>query len=120
MIDLHSHLLPAVDDGSRSAEQSVAVLRRMAELGVTDLCLTPHVRASRADAGPPPAHDAAFAALQAQAPAAPRLHRGAEVMLDQPLTAGGERIRRLTLGGTRYILVEFPPMVAFDTVVRAL
>ena len=29
MIDLHCHLLPAVDDGSRSVEQSVAVLREM-------------------------------------------------------------------------------------------
>ena len=32
MIDLHSHLLPAVDDGSRSVDQSVAVLREMARL----------------------------------------------------------------------------------------
>jgi len=120
VIDLHSHLLPAVDDGSRSAEQSVEVLREMARLGVTDICLTPHMRASRADAGPPDAHDRAFEALRSLAPAEPRLHRGAEVMLDQPLTASAEQMARLTLGGTRYILVEFSSLVAFDTVVRAL
>jgi protein-tyrosine phosphatase len=120
VIDLHSHLLPGVDDGSRSVERSVVVLREMARLGVTDICLTPHLRASRADAGPPEAHAEAFEALRAAAPAAPRLHRGAEIMLDQPFGTTAERLRRVSLGGTRYLLVEFAPMVSFDTVVRAL
>ena len=34
MIDLHSHLLPGVDDGSRSGEQSAAVLEVFVEEGV--------------------------------------------------------------------------------------
>ena len=53
MIDLHSHLLPAVDDGSRTVEQSVGVLRRMAGLGITDVCLTPHLRANETVDAPP-------------------------------------------------------------------
>ena len=53
VIDLHSHLLPAVDDGSRSVEQSVKVLFEMARQGVTDVCLTPHFQSGRAEAGPP-------------------------------------------------------------------
>lgn len=120
MIDLHSHLLPAVDDGSRSVEQSVRVLRELAEQGVTDICLTPHLRAGQAAEGPPAAQDHAFAALAPAAPDLPRLHRGAEVMLDRPLTTSPEQLRRITLGGTRYILVEFPRMVALDTVTNAL
>jgi protein-tyrosine phosphatase len=120
VIDLHSHLLPAVDDGSRSVAQSVTVLKDMAAHGVTDLCLTPHLRAGQLATAPPRAHDEAFAALQAAAPELPRLHRGAEVMLDRPLPLGGEDSRRCTIGGTRYMLVEFPRMVASDTVVVAL
>ena len=120
MIDLHSHLLPAVDDGSRSVAQSVAVLNEMAAQGVTDVCLTPHLRAGQLAGAPPRAHDEAFAALRAAAPPLPRLHRGAEVMLDRPLPVSGESSRRCTLGGTRYILVEFPRMVAYDTVAIAL
>ena len=120
MIDLHSHLLPGVDDGSRSVEQSVKVLGELAAQGVTDICLTPHMRAAQVAAGPPEAHARAFEALAAQAPAVPRLHRGAEVMLDRPLPVDRDRIRRVTLGGTRYILVEFPRMVAFETVGIAL
>ena len=120
MIDLHSHLLPGVDDGSRTVEQSVAVLRRMAELGITDVCLTPHLKANETATAPPPPHEQAFTALRAEAPALPRLHRGAEVMLDRPLPQDGAGLRRITLGGTRYILVEFPRLVAADAVTNAL
>ncbi len=120
MIDLHSHLLPGVDDGSRTVEQSVGVLRRMAERGITDVCLTPHVRAQEAATAPPERHDTAFAALLSDAPDLPRLHRGAEVMLDRPLPLGGDRMRRITLGGTRYLLVEFPRLVSADAVMNAL
>jgi protein-tyrosine phosphatase len=120
VIDLHSHLLPAVDDGSRSVEQSVGVLFEMARLGVTDVCLTPHLRSSRAAAGPTVAHNRAFEALRAQAPQMPRLHRGAEIMMDRPITPPVALARNVTLGGTRYILVEFPRLVAYDTVTMAL
>jgi len=120
VIDLHSHLLPGVDDGSRAVEQSVKVLGELAAQGVTDICLTPHLRAAQVEAGPPELHDRAFAGLSAHAPAVPRLHRGAEVMLDRPLAVDPHRIRRVTLGGTRYILVEFPRMVALETVTNAL
>jgi protein-tyrosine phosphatase len=120
VIDLHSHLLPAVDDGSRSVAQSIKVMREMAGHGVTDVCLTPHLRAGQLAGAPPRSHDEAFEALQAAAPALPRLHRGAEVMLDRPLPVSGENSRRCTIGGTHYILVEFPRMVAYDTVTIAL
>jgi protein-tyrosine phosphatase len=120
VIDLHSHLLPAVDDGSRSVDQSLKVLAAMARQGITDVCLTPHLRAGRLEAGPPAAHDRAFQALQEQAPAVPRLHRGAEVMLDRPIARSVALARNVTLGGSRYLLVEFPRLVAYDTVSNAL
>jgi protein-tyrosine phosphatase len=120
VIDLHSHLLPAVDDGSRSVEQSVRVLEEMARQGVTDVCLTPHLHAGRAEAGPPAAHQRAFDALLAKAPHLPRLHRGAEVMLDRPLTRPVALARNVTLAGSTYILVEFSRLVAHDLVVNAL
>ncbi len=120
MIDLHSHLLPAVDDGSRSVEQSVAVLERLGAQGITDLALTPHLLASQAAQGTPPAHERAFQALAAQAPAAVKLYRGAEIMLDRPLDPAIARDRVVTLNRSRYILVEFPRLVAAQTVEHAL
>lgn len=120
MIDLHSHLLPGVDDGSRSVEQSVEVLTRMGAAGVTAVCLTPHLEASRAERGVPAAYDAAFEALKAAAPSTVTLHRGVELMLDRPFPSGAASNRALTLGGTRYILVEFTRMAADNAVYNAL
>jgi protein-tyrosine phosphatase len=120
VIDLHSHLLPAVDDGARTVGQAVATLREMARNGVTGVCLTPHLLASRADEGVPSRHDSAFEQLRAAAPASPALHRGAEVMLDRPLGEGAAANPSVRLGGTRYILVEFPRMVAGAAVSSAL
>ncbi len=45
MIDLHSHVLPGVDDGARSLDESVAILAAAAEDGATQIAATPHVRA---------------------------------------------------------------------------
>jgi len=120
MIDLHCHLLPGVDDGSRSVEQSVGVLDRMAKAGVTGVCLTPHLSASRVTEGPPPEHDEAYARLQAVAPAGIKLWRGAEVLLDRNLTPRAVATRRITLGGTRYVLIEFTRLVAPTAVLAAL
>ena len=120
MIDLHSHLLPGVDDGARTVEQAVATLHEMARHGVTDVCLTSHLSATQAERGVPAAHDAAFELLEAAAPRSPRLHRGAEVMLDRPLSGTAAANASIRLGGTRYILVEFPRLVAGGAVTNAL
>jgi protein-tyrosine phosphatase len=120
VIDLHCHLLPGVDDGSRTVEQSLGVLEAFAAQGISDLCLTPHLLASMADEGVPAHYDRAFAALAPRAPAGIRLYRGAEVMLDRPLPASVLAERTITLNGGKYILVEFPRLVASRTVGDAL
>ncbi len=40
--DFHSHVMPGVDDGSRSAVETIAMARDLVALGVTRLYLTPH------------------------------------------------------------------------------
>lgn len=41
--DIHSHLLPGVDDGFQNSEDSLVALRRLRSEGVTDFIFTPHV-----------------------------------------------------------------------------
>ena len=41
-VDFHSHFLPGIDDGARNPEQSVAILRYLKSLGISDVCATPH------------------------------------------------------------------------------
>jgi protein-tyrosine phosphatase len=42
MIDIHSHVLPGLDDGSRSIEESIMILKQMASLGFHHVVATPH------------------------------------------------------------------------------
>jgi protein-tyrosine phosphatase len=41
--DMHSHLLPGIDDGSPDMETSLRLIRGMTELGFTKLITTPHI-----------------------------------------------------------------------------
>lgn len=105
MIDIHSHLLPGVDDGSPSFEISLPVLERFAADGVTVLVCTPHLNASKATAAPYAEYMAILEELRTRAPATLELRMGWEIMLDLPgsdLTAP-----ELCLGGSRALLVEF-------------
>lgn len=42
MTDIHSHILFDVDDGSKSLEESIEILKRMQEIGFKNVILTPH------------------------------------------------------------------------------
>ncbi len=44
MIDIHTHILPFVDDGSESLEKSLEMVVQESNFGVTDIILTPHYR----------------------------------------------------------------------------
>jgi len=44
VIDLHSHILPAVDDGARNIGESLGIARAAARDGTTVIAATPHVR----------------------------------------------------------------------------
>ena len=106
MIDIHSHLLPGVDDGSADMATSVGVLERFAGHGLEVLVCTPHLLASRAEQAPYEHHRELLAELIAAAPPKPELRLGWEIMLDRPGCDLGAP--ELSLGGAKAVLVEFP------------
>jgi tyrosine-protein phosphatase YwqE len=44
-VDIHSHLIPAIDDGSKSIDESLAIIEAMIDLGYQKIITTPHVMA---------------------------------------------------------------------------
>jgi protein-tyrosine phosphatase len=117
MIDFHSHLMPAVDDGARDIDESRSGLLVMREQGITTIITTPHIRASLTEM---PRElekylgelDVAFDRLATLAAAEfpdLRIERGVELMLDTPQPSMGDS--RLHLAGTNFVLMEFPHMM---------
>ena len=112
MTDFHSHILPGIDDGSGSTEESVAMLRMEAKQGIGCVVATPHFYARHDD---PERFLTRRAAAMEQLQAAvvqqeglPRILLGAEVHYF-PGMSDSEAIARLTIEKKRCILIEMPP-----------
>src|ERR1700743_2302427 len=45
IVDMHSHVLPGIDDGAQTVEESVALVRRMMAAGIKKIIATPHIMA---------------------------------------------------------------------------
>jgi protein-tyrosine phosphatase len=108
VIDLHTHVLPGLDDGPRDLEHALAILSSIADDGASVVCATPHVRADYPTSGE--AMERALDALRVAAADIPvEVRGGAEIALDQlPLLSDEER-SRLGLGGNpRLLLLETP------------
>ena len=43
--DMHSHLIPGIDDGAKTMDQSVALVRKLKDLGFSKIVTTPHIMA---------------------------------------------------------------------------
>ncbi len=114
LTDLHNHLVPGVDDGARSMEDSLEGLGRLRDTGVKRVATTPHLVGSLTRDSPAlelrlQEVEEAWKALRTEAAAALpelELERGYEVMLDVPDADLSDP--RLHLGGTSYVLVEWP------------
>jgi protein-tyrosine phosphatase len=114
IVDFHNHMIPGVDDGSESIEQSVTALKKMWDQGITTVITTPHFRSSAVncfsefDARIKEIDNVWGVLVSAAEESLPglALYRGVELALDEPLTSlVDERVR---LAGTRFLLVEFP------------
>jgi protein-tyrosine phosphatase len=106
VIDLHSHVLPGLDDGAADLDEAVAICRAAAEDGIEVLAATPHVRDDYPTT--PDQMEAALAAVRAAAGDSVRLVSGGAIDLAQ-LDRPREELARFALAGNpTYLLVETP------------
>lgn len=110
-IDFHTHVLPEIDDGSSSLEESIGLLQREAEQGITRVVATPHFYAN---------HDSPEAFLEKRAfakerldaelknyPGLPKISLGAEVYFFHGIS-DSDALSELTIDNKRFILIEMP------------
>ena len=111
MTDFHSHILPGIDDGSKSLEMSLQMLRMEAAQGINMVVATPHFYSTHES----PEHflqkrDHAEKILRqamAEEPELPQLRVGAEVYYFRGISQS-EFLPLLTIQGTNCVLIEMP------------
>ena len=123
IIDFHSHILPDIDDGSASVEESIALLRQQAEQGIRHVVATPHFYPQYDN----PEH---FLKKRAEAETAlrqqmqahtglPTLSIGAEVYFFHGISES-DAITELTIDNKRCILLEMTMPPWTDSMYREL
>lgn len=116
--DLHTHILPFIDDGPKSVEEAVGILLEEKRQGITDIALTPHFSLENGDiASFLKKREDCYNALISAVEKEPlldgiRLYRGAEVEYNPNLIY--EDLRELCYESTGYLLVELMPSYPFN------
>ena len=109
MIDLHTHILPAVDDGPRTLEGSLDLARAAVAAGTRTALATPHVNddhsidAARVAAG---LDELRPALAEAEIPL--EVLPGGEIAIWRLTDLDDDALRSLALGGGPYLLIESP------------
>lgn len=122
IVDMHCHVLPGVDDGPSTMDESLAVLREARRQGIGKMIVTPHFHPGRY----------MVPAAQVKATIEDVRRRLELEKLDLQIVPGQEcyyysgLVRELdagnvlTMGGTSFVLVEFDPGVLYSVIQHAI
>ena len=108
---IHNHILYVIDDGSKTLEESIRIIRQAVQHGYTDLILTPHYRASLNYVANNKKKEKIFQELLKEVHKrgiSVNLYLGNEITLDGNLFDYLEQEQVLPINGSRYILIELP------------
>lgn len=106
--DIHSHLIPSIDDGSKSLEDSLNILRRMSDLGYKKIITTPHIMMDKY----PNTTDTILNGLESLREAIKAegidiiVDIGAEYYVDEEFSNRLDKDDILTIGNSNYVLFE--------------
>ena len=110
MIDIHSHIIPNVDDGARSVEETFNILKEAQEAGFTDVILTSHFLLNYYETN---AQELIFWKEKLQEVLKKQgtkinLHSGMEIYITNQMEELLENKKILTLANSGYMLIELP------------
>ena len=106
MIDLHSHIIPNVDDGSRTINESIEILNEAKKVGFSDVILTSHYISEYNETN---AEELVILKEKLQEKTNDiSLHSGMEIYIDEKIGELIQSKKVLTLEGSRYLLMELP------------
>lgn len=108
LYDMHSHILPAFDDGAKTVEDSLALIGCLQKQGVNNICLTPHYYTNeRSLLDFLRKREQAYLNFAPHIPEGVRIVLGAEVYVTDYLF-NNKDLSGITYGKSNYILTEYP------------
>lgn len=115
LVEMHSHILPGIDDGSPDIETSLAMIERLQAQGAKKIVLTPHYYSDTISLDDfLKRRDKSFNDLmRALPPGSPTLIPAAEVFISEFLF-NNENIDELRIGNSNYVLIEHPFSSSFS------
>lgn len=110
MIDIHTHIIPKIDDGARSVEETFALIKEAETVGITDIILTPHYISGYYDTD---STEVKFWVEKLQEVLENqninvKLHYGMEIYISNELEKQIDKKEVITLNDSKYLLVELP------------
>jgi len=116
-IDIHSHVLPGIDDGAKNIEDSFFLMEEMKKMGFKKCITTPHTMNSVWDNTPESIEEAHIKITSAQKIVPVELRTASEYLLDESVVIKAQKGQLLTLKDN-FILVELsylnPPIQLYD------
>lgn len=109
MIDIHTHILPDLDDGAKTTEEAAALLQALHEQGVRETVFTPHYYGkNRSVEQFLEKREKAFRSLAGSIPEGMKVRLGAEVRMTGVNDPTDEALCALAIEDSKCVLVEFP------------
>lgn len=120
-IDIHSHILPGVDDGAQDMETSLGMLYLAQQEGISRIILTPHFKPGRHNASPVKVGQLCRRLQEAaeKEGLVVRLSIGNEVLYQRDMAELLDAGEILTLAESRYVLTEFLPGEGWEEIRNA-
>ena len=122
IVDMHCHVLPGLDDGPPTMEDSLAILREADRQGIRTMIATPHFHPGRYMVSSQQVLNTleAVKACAAEEKLQVELLPGQECYYYSDLVRELNAGRALTMAGTRFVLVEFDPEVLYSVIKYAV
>ena len=111
MIDLHSHILPGIDDGAPDLDVSVNLVRELSNGGVTDVVATPHYIEETIYTSPASTNKKLMRKLQKKLKDEGidvKVHLGNEIYICKGIAKLLKSKKISGIGGSKYLLIELP------------
>lgn len=107
MIDIHSHILPNIDDGSKTIKESTALIEEAQNVGFTDIISTSHYLEDYYEADNKKRKEL-IEEIKSHIDSEIRIHLGNEIYITEDIINLIKENKASTLGSSNYVLFELP------------